>query len=110
MSDEVPIYWGLALLGMVLVTYGIRLSFLVFGHSVRFPRWLERALRYVPAAVLTALIVPMALAPQGPIDVSLYNAYLPGTVAAVLVALWTRQTLAAILGGFVVYGLWRWCF
>ena len=50
----------------------------------------------------------MALAPQGAIDVSLHNAYLPGTVAAIAVALWTRQTLAAILGGFVVYGLWRW--
>lgn len=100
--------WLLALLGMAVLTYAIRLSFLVFGHHVRFPAWLERALRYVPAAVLTALIVPMALAPQGSMDVSLYNAYLPGAVAAVVVALWTRQTLAAILGGFVVYGLWRW--
>lgn len=99
---------ALVLLGMVLVTYGIRLSFLVFGHGVKFPRWLERALRYVPAAVLTALIVPMALAPQGSVDVSLHNAYLPGTIGAVLVALWSRHTLAAILGGFVVYGLWRW--
>jgi branched-subunit amino acid transport protein len=99
---------ALALVGMVVVTYGIRLSFLVFGHRMAFPGWLERALRYVPAAVLTALIVPMALAPQGSIDVSLHNAYLPGTVAAVAVALWSRQTLAAILAGFVVYGLWRW--
>jgi branched-subunit amino acid transport protein len=106
--SSVAIEWALALAGMVVVTYGIRLSFLVFGHGVKFPVWLERALRYVPAAVLTALIVPMALAPQGAIDVSLHNAYLPGTVAAIAVALWTRQTLAAILGGFVVYGLWRW--
>ena len=57
--------WALVLAGMVVVTYGIRLSFLVFGHRLTFPRWLERALRYVPAAVLTALVVPMALAPQG---------------------------------------------
>jgi branched-subunit amino acid transport protein len=100
--------WALTLLGMVVVTYGIRLSFLVFGHGVNFPSWLERALRYVPAAVLTALIAPMALAPQGAFDVSLHNAYLPATVAAIAVAIWTRQTLAAILGGFMVYGLWRW--
>jgi branched-subunit amino acid transport protein len=106
-SDR-DIEWALALAGMVVVTYGIRLSFLVFGHRVAFPAWLERALRYVPAAVLTALIAPMALAPQGAIDVSLHNAYLPGTIAAIAIALWTRQTLAAILGGFVVYGLWRW--
>ncbi len=100
--------WALVLAGMVVVTYGIRLSFLVFGHRLAFPRWLERALRYVPAAVLTALVVPMALAPQGVVDLGVHNAYLPGTVAAVAVALWSRQTLAAILGGFVVYGLWRW--
>ena len=74
------------LLGMVAVTYGIRLSFLVFGHGLAFPAWLERALRYVPAAVLTALIVPMALAPQGAVDMSLHNAYLPGAVVAAVVA------------------------
>jgi branched-subunit amino acid transport protein len=108
MTGNQNLDWALTLAGMIGVTYGIRLSFLVFGHSVAFPAWLERALRYVPAAVLTALIVPMALAPQGSIDVSLHNAYLPGTVAAIVLALWTRQTLAAILGGFVVYGLWRW--
>ncbi len=108
MTGSQNLDWALTLLGMVLVTYGIRLSFLVFGHRAAFPPWLERALRYVPAAVLTALIVPMALAPQGAVDVSLHNAYLPGTVAAVAVALWTRQTLAAIVAGFVVYGLWRW--
>lgn len=108
MTGSQNLDWALALLGMVVVTYGIRLSFLVFGHRAAFPEWLERALRYVPTAVLTALIVPMALAPQGAIDVSLRNAYLPGTIAAIAVALWTRQTLAAILGGFMVYGLWRW--
>ena len=70
MSGSQNLDWALTLAGMVAVTYGIRLSFLVFGHRVAFPAWLERALRYVPAAVLTALIVPMALAPQGAIDVS----------------------------------------
>lgn len=95
------------LLGMIAVTYGIRLSFLVFGHGLAFPAWLERALRYVPAAVLTALIVPMALAPQGVVAVSLHNAYLPGALVAAVVAFATRHTLGAILSGFVVYGLWR---
>ncbi|WP_174873488.1 AzlD domain-containing protein [Vogesella oryzae] len=98
----------LAIAGMLAVTYGIRLSFLVFGHRLAFPHWLERSLRYVPAAVLTALIVPMALAPQGDIALNLSNAYLPGTVAAGVLAFYTRQTLLAIIGGFVVYGLWRW--
>ncbi len=95
------------LLGMVVVTYGIRLSFLVFGHGLAFPDWLERALRYVPAAVLTALIVPMALAPQGAVDLTWHNAYLPGSLVAAAVAFTTRHTLGAIVSGFVAYGLWR---
>jgi len=99
------LFWVLA--GMIVVTYGIRLSFLVFGHGLAFPGWLERALRYVPAAVLTALIVPMALAPQGGVDLSLHNAYLPGALMAAVVAFVTRHTLGAILSGFVAYGLWR---
>ena len=49
----------LTIAGMIVVTYGIRLSFLVFGHKLSFPAWLSRALHYVPAAVLTALIVPI---------------------------------------------------
>jgi len=103
-------YLLLAIGGMVLVTFGIRLSFLVFGHGLSFPQWLERALRYVPASVLTALIVPMALAPQGLLDVSTSNAYLPGSLAAAVVAFFSRHTLAAIISGFLVYGAWRWFF
>ena len=103
-------YLLLAIGGMVLVTFGIRLSFLVFGHGLSFPQWLERALRYVPASVLTALIVPMALAPQGLLDVSTSNAYLPGSLAAAVVAFFSRHTLAAITSGFLVYGAWRWFF
>jgi len=104
------LYLVLAVAGMVAVTYGIRLSFLVFGHRLSFPAWLERALRYVPAAVLTALIVPMALAPREVIDLSVANAYFPGAVVAGAVALFTEHTLAAILSGFAAYGLWRWLF
>ncbi len=97
-----------ALCGMAVVTYAIRLSFLVFGHRASFPHWLQRALHYVPAAVLSAIIVPMALQPQGHLDISLANAYLPGTLVAGTVAFFTRHTLGAIGSGFLVYGVWRW--
>ena len=57
-------------LGMLAVTYSVRVSFLGFGQRVRFPAWLQRSLYYVPAAVLTALVAPMTLAPQGALDVA----------------------------------------
>ncbi|MBV8048367.1 MAG: AzlD domain-containing protein [Paludibacterium sp.] len=95
------------MLGMVAVTQAARMSFLVFGDKIAFPAWLNRALHFVPVAVLTALIVPMALAPQGHIDVSPRNAYLVGTLVALAVALPRGKTLPAIVASFVVYGVMR---
>jgi branched-subunit amino acid transport protein len=101
--------WALffSILGMVVVTYGLRLSFLVFGHKLAFPQWLERCLRYVPTCVLTALIVPMTLAPKGAIDFSLRNPYLSGALICAIVAFFSRNALAAILLGFFVFALFR---
>ena len=95
-------------LGMLAVTYSVRVSFLGVGRRVRCPAWLRRSLHYVPAAVLTALVAPMTLAPQGALDVSLSNAYLPGVLATGLAAWGTRHTPGAIVCGFVVYAGWRW--
>ena len=102
-------HW-LAISGMMLLTVLIRASFLVFGQRLAFPDWLNRALHYVPPAVLSALVVPMALAPAGTVDISLQNAYLPGIIVAALVAWKSGKTLLAIVVSVVVSGLWRWGF
>lgn len=53
-----PLVWGLILV-IGVCTYLIRLSFLaVFGRVDEIPQRVERILRYVPAAVLAALVVP----------------------------------------------------
>ena len=44
----------LAMIGMAVVTYLLRASFLLLPPGVETPPLLKRALRYVPAAVLTA--------------------------------------------------------
>jgi branched-subunit amino acid transport protein len=56
-------YGSLALWGVIAVvgvlTYLIRLSFIaLFGYLDEIPAGLRRALRYVPPAVLAALVVP----------------------------------------------------
>ncbi|OHX13511.1 branched-chain amino acid transporter [Chromobacterium sphagni] len=99
---------GLIIAGMLAATLAIRASFLVFGHKLAFPAWLNRALHYVPAAVLSALVVPLALAPAGHIDASPTNPYLAGTIVAIIVAWKSGKTLLAILVSFAVYGLMRW--
>lgn len=44
--------------GMALISYALRISFLLLHERLAFPAVVRRALRYVPYAVLAALIVP----------------------------------------------------
>jgi len=104
MSDTL---WA-TILGMFVVTFLVRASFLVFGQGLRFPPALVQALGHVPVAVLTAIIVPEAVAPAGQLDLSLTNPYLVGTVVAGAIAWKNGRTLTAVIASFAVFGLLRW--
>jgi branched-subunit amino acid transport protein len=57
-----PLVWGVIVVIGVL-TYAIRLSFIaLFGYLDEIPPRVERPLRYVPAAVLAALVLPSFVA------------------------------------------------
>ena len=98
----------LLLAGMFLLTYLTRASFLVFGHHLRFPPAVRAALRHVPVAVLTAIIVPLALAPGGTPQLSVDNPWLIGTVVAAVVARLSGKLLLAVAVSFAVFGVMRW--
>lgn len=89
----------LIFLGMALVTFFTRYTLMAaLGREI--PPWLRRWLGYVPPAVLTALIVPAVLAPQGKVTVGL-----PfwATSAAAVVAWRTRNVLLTILAGMAAF-------
>ena len=89
--------------GMALVTYLTRVTMIVaLGRGM--PPLLKRWLRYVPAAVLAALVVPATLAPQGRIEVGL--SALAVSVGA-FVAWRTRSVVWTIVGGMVTFWLLR---
>jgi branched-subunit amino acid transport protein len=97
--------------GMAAVTFTIRYALFGLGSRLRFPPRLRQALRHVPVAVLTAIVVPMVLLPDGKHwDLSWRNPWLAGALASAGLALGTRRLLAAIAGGMAVYLLWRWGF
>lgn len=98
----------LIILGMAAVTFGVRYSFFFLGERATFPPWVRRALRYVPVAVLTAIVVPMVLLPDGTHwQLTWRNAWLAGALTSGILA-WRRlHLLAAIGGGMGVYLLWR---
>ena len=92
--------WLVFLLGGLL-TFGMRYSFIYLLGRFEIPETLSRALRFVPPAVLTAIVVPDLFLRSGQIDVSLTNFRLLAGVAAVLVAWKTKNTLLTILAGMI---------
>ncbi len=99
--------WGV-IVGMAAVTFLIRYTLFGLGGRLQFSPRVRQALRHVPVAVLTAIVVPMVLLPDGQHwDVSWRNPGLAGAVASAALALGTRKLLAAIAGGMAVYLLWR---
>ena len=101
--------WVVMLAGGLL-TFATRFSFIyIFSHA-NIPAWLQRGLRYVPTAVLAALITPEIFFPGGQFDLSLNNTRLLAGMAAALVAWRTRNALLTILVGMAVLFLLQWIF
>ena len=95
------------ILGMALVTFGVRYPMLAIIGRLHLPDTALRALRYVPLAVLTAIIVPSVLMPEGTIDIRPENTYLVGGIIAALVAWRTKNLLLTIIVGMGAFLLWR---
>jgi branched-subunit amino acid transport protein len=84
------------------LTFGMRFSFIYLLGNVKLPDVVRRALRFVPPAVLTALVLPELLMPAGYLDLSLANhRWLAGLIAG-LVAWRTKSAPLTILAGAVV--------
>jgi len=90
--------WLVFLLGGLL-TFGMRFSFIYLFGKYEIPETLRRALRFVPPAVLSAIVVPELLIQSDRLALSLTNFRLLAGVVAVLVAWKTRNTLLTILAG-----------
>lgn len=97
MSQEM-IWITMALMGTV--TFLTRLSFIGLWGRFNPPEIVIEALRYVPPAVLAAIILPELLMPGGgPLDVSFQNERLIAGVVAALAALLSRNMLLTIVAG-----------
>jgi branched-subunit amino acid transport protein len=100
----------LAIAGMMVATFGQRASFLLLPPQVQLPSVLRRALRYVPAAVLTAIWAPELLLQKGVIDVALGNERLLAGIVAIAIAWRFRVTFGTIVAGLAALHLFDWMF
>jgi branched chain amino acid efflux pump len=94
----------LAIVGAGAITFALRLSFIALLGQIEIPLVLARALRFVPAAVLTAVVIPLLLYVNGAVEVSFGNERLLAGLAAFLICWRTRSVPLTIVGGMVV--LW----
>ena len=97
--------------GMALVTFAIRYSMFPISGRFRFPALFKQGLRYVPPAVLTAIIVPSVLMPTGEtLNLKLSNPYLIGAIAACIVGGLFKNLLLTIVVSMVVFMGFQWAF
>lgn len=88
--------WLSMVIGGVL-TFVIRLSFLGILGRWQPPEWARRALRFVPPAVLSAIVFPEVLVRDGQFQP--LNPRLAAAILAGLVAWRTKSALLAIVVG-----------
>ena len=93
--------WIVFIVGGVL-SYLTRLSFIFMYGRQEFPPLIQRSLRFVPPAVLSAIIFQELLIRSGEVDISLGNIRLLAGLAAGVVAWRVRQPLVTILTGMGV--------
>lgn len=94
----------LTILAMGLVTYVIRLSVIGAIGRIDIPPLVQRALRFVPPAVLSAIVFPELLRPSGVLDLTPGNPRLIAGLLAIVVAWRTRNVLLTIAAGMAA--LW----
>lgn len=90
----------LTIIGMGLITYALRLPMILLLGRLEIPPLMRRALRFVPPAVLSAIILPELL-------LGGWMRLVAGAVAA-LIAWRTKNVLATLAGGLVTLWILGW--
>ena len=98
-----------AMVWLVLILVGLggfleRFSFIFLFGKIKMPVWLRRALRFVPASVLAALVFPALTHPAGLLDLSFGNFRLLAGLVGAVVAWRSRNVLLTLLVGMAT--LW----
>ena len=103
--DQTSIF--LTLIGMNVVTYIPRLLPAWTLASKSLPKVIVDWLRYVPVAVLAAMLLPSLLVNEGHIDLDPSNMFLWAAIPTLVVA-WKRRSLfGSVIAGMLVVALAR---
>jgi branched-subunit amino acid transport protein len=91
-------------IGMSIVTYFPRMLPIALLQHVQLPPFVHRFFRFIPFAVLGALIFPGILSSTGEGNIS---AALAGSVVCIALAWFRANVMIVVLGGIVAVLLWQ---
>ena len=99
MSAPDSLVWT-AVVAIAVGTWAFRASFVfLFGYLDEIPPWVDRTLRFIPAAVIAAIIAPRLLVIDGSLAIDPANERLLAGAVAVVVAWYTENIFATIVAG-----------
>jgi branched-subunit amino acid transport protein len=90
------------------LTFLTRLSFIALAGRWDAPPLFRSALRFVPVAILTAIVLPELVMHTGKVDFSLTNPRLLAGALAILVAWRTKNTVLTIVIGMTAFWVLQW--
>lgn len=99
MDQEKAFY---TIIGMAIVTYLPRVLPAWFLSSRTLPIGLQRWLRYVPAAVLASMLLPMLLIQDGTLHMQRDNLFMWAAIPTGIVAYATRSFAGTVAAGVVL--------
>lgn len=95
------------ILGMTIVTFLPRYGTLALLGRIELPKPIFNALKFVPPAVLSAIILPGLLLKEGQMNIALDNSYLVAGIFSAVAAWRTRNLLLTIVLGMAAFLLYR---
>jgi branched-subunit amino acid transport protein len=98
--DQTTIF--LTILGMGVVTYLPRLFPVLLLSSKKLPPLVVAWLRFIPVAVLAAMLLPSLVVKDAQIDFSRSNLFLWAAIPTFLVAWKTRSLFGSVIVGMLV--------
>nr|MBA3826812.1 AzlD domain-containing protein [Ktedonobacterales bacterium] len=91
----------IAIIVVGVLTFTMRFSFIALADRLRLPTLMGRALRFIPIAALSAIILPELVLRDGAVASPLGNARMLAGALAIAVAFATRNILLTIASGMV---------
>ena len=109
MSTPGDLLIWVAIIAVALGTWAFRISFVIlFGYLEEIPPQVNRTLRFIPPAVIAAIVGPSVLLADGASAGAVVDERLLAALVATVVAWYTEEMLLTVTAGMLV--LWAFAF